>query len=94
VIPVAEDLTAEEVAARLRVPAETVQAWCRRGQLAGYKAGHFWRVPLAALDAFCAPAPPMPVAAPPRRRRRHRRASALDAHLKAVREQAAAMGLV
>lgn len=46
------DLTAEEVAALLKVNVVTVQRLLTSGRLQGYKVGRRWRVTRAALDDF------------------------------------------
>jgi excisionase family DNA binding protein len=89
-LPVADDLTPSEVAARCRVPVLTVHAWCRRRDLAGaYKVGRFWRVPLAALEAFCTMPPD-----PPGRRQRRPRAGEAEARARATHEQLRKLGMV
>lgn len=52
-LPNANDLTVEEVAAMTRQKPETLQAALRRGQLRGYKVGASWRVTRAALADYC-----------------------------------------
>jgi len=45
-------LTAEEVAALLRVDEATVRRWLRDGELFGLKLGRAWRISESALQAF------------------------------------------
>jgi excisionase family DNA binding protein len=47
-----EYLSAEAIAQRLGVSQETVNRWCRTGQLKASKAGRVWRVRPADLEAF------------------------------------------
>lgn len=66
-LPEPTDLTIEEAAARLRLGPPAVRRALREGRLAGYRAGSRWRVPLAALAAYCRPAD-VPAARRPRLR--------------------------
>jgi excisionase family DNA binding protein len=59
-------LTPTEVAALLRVPVETVQCWCRRGNIAADKVGlRLWRIPRAAVEAIRRRNSPAVTMAPP-----------------------------
>ncbi len=44
--------TPEEIASNLHVHLKTVYNWIQSGKLKAVKAGHFWRIPQAALDEF------------------------------------------
>jgi excisionase family DNA binding protein len=48
----AEYLTPEEVAEKLRVHWRTVYVWLRSGKLKGVKAGRLWRISEEALEEF------------------------------------------
>src|SRR3990167_91071 len=50
------DLTAAQLAERLRRRPSTIRGWCERGELPGaYRLnGREWRIPPAALEAFLA----------------------------------------
>jgi excisionase family DNA binding protein len=50
-------LTPEEVAEQLRVTLPTVYAWLKMGRLHGLRAGKFWRIRPADLEAFLNPSP-------------------------------------
>ncbi len=50
----ADLLSIEDVAARLKIKPRTVLEWLRTGKLAGYKMGRIWRVDPADVDAFLA----------------------------------------
>lgn len=52
-----EMLTPAEVAARMRVSADTVMRLVRSGRLPGHKFGKQWRVPSRALDGYLAVTP-------------------------------------
>jgi len=45
-------LTADEVAAQIRVTREFVQRQCAAGELKAKKVGHEWRISQSAVDAF------------------------------------------
>jgi excisionase family DNA binding protein len=45
-------LTADEVAAALRVSRVTICRWCKDGQLPAFRVGKGWRVSRRALDAL------------------------------------------
>ncbi len=45
-------LTVEEIAAKLRVAEKTVRRWINSGQLEAVRAGRFWRIKPADLEAF------------------------------------------
>lgn len=45
-------LTADEVAAQLRVSGEAVREWCRMGKLKAVKAGRQWRIKPGDLEAY------------------------------------------
>ncbi len=45
-------LTPEEVAEQLRVTRRTVYEWLRRGKLRGLRAGRWWRIRPADVEAF------------------------------------------
>lgn len=45
-------LTPEEVAGQLRVTMPTIYAWLKMGRLRGLRAGKFWRIRPADLEAF------------------------------------------
>ena len=47
-----EYLTPAEIARELRVSVQTVNKWCRAGQLLASRAGRSWRVKRSDLDAF------------------------------------------
>jgi excisionase family DNA binding protein len=50
----AEVLTIEEAAARLKLKPQTVRDWLNAGKLKGVKLGRVWRVDAAALDRLLA----------------------------------------
>lgn len=45
-------LTAEEIAAKLRLHPQTIRTWCRTGDMEAEKVGKQWRITHAAYDAF------------------------------------------
>jgi excisionase family DNA binding protein len=45
-------LSAEQIAERLNVSAQSVRAWLRTGKLKGVRAGRLWRVLESELEAF------------------------------------------
>ena len=45
-------LTPEEVAASLRVSAETIRRWCRTGEIPAIRIGRLWRIKQTTLDAL------------------------------------------
>ena len=45
-------LTVKEAATLLKVSERTVLRWIKQGQLPARKAGHVWRLPPRALDAW------------------------------------------
>ncbi len=45
-------LTPEEVADQVRVTRRTVYEWLRQGRLQGLRAGRWWRIRPADLEAF------------------------------------------
>ena len=45
-------LSAEQIAERLNVSAQSVRAWLRTGKLKGVRAGRLWRVRESDLAAF------------------------------------------
>lgn len=47
-------LTAQEVAALLRVDEATVRRWLRDGELVGLRVGRAWRIPESELQVFLA----------------------------------------
>ena len=50
----AEVLTIEEAAARLKLKPQTVRDWLKAGRLKGVKLGRVWRVDAEALDRLLA----------------------------------------
>ena len=50
-------LTPEELAEQLRVTLPTVYGWLKMGRLRGLRAGKFWRIRPADLEAFLNPSP-------------------------------------
>jgi excisionase family DNA binding protein len=50
----AEVLTIEEAAARLKLTPQTVRDWLKAGKLKGVKLGRVWRVDAEALDRLLA----------------------------------------
>ena len=52
--PMDEVMTAEEVAAYLRVHLITVRRWCRQGELSAVKVGRSYRIRRADLDRWWA----------------------------------------